>query len=734
MAASTRKSDKALFERAKTRIEEAKDWSREQHDRIREDLAFSNPADPQQWDKDAISARSGRPTLTLDRTNQFIQQVVNDARQSNPGVQVIGVDSHADPKAAETLGGLFRHIEYRSRAAHAYDTAIDLSARAGLGWLRYYPEVVDEASGEQEIRIARIVDPTAAGLDPNSTEVDGADAEWCYIETAYTQAAFERLYPKAKAVPLGSDTAWRVGDRVTVCEYFEVQRSTANEILAAGPDGEEIALAEDDYWTRYEAGEQLQVIETRRTEQRRIVWAKLTGAELLEQTEFPGEHLPLVPVLGSELWVDGKRYLCGLTRRLMDGQRLHNTQMSAVAEFLATQPKAPFMLPIEAVAGHEKHWDRLNRGNPAYLPYNHVDEQGNAIPMPQRVSPPPMPGAYAQMAQFAVDEMQAAVGMYKANLGQASNETSGRAIRARQMEGDTATFHFIDNLSRAIEHMARGIISMIPRIYTSARIAQIVGVDGERKQVRIAPMGPAAMTDRAGQVVAINPSVGRYDVRVRTGPSYTTQREETAQQLADMIQAQPQLAPILGPMWARLKDMPEGERIARLLLAMAPPQVQQIEQDGADAPIPPQVQARLQQAEQQAQAMQQAMDQATQEIARLRAEVEGKRIDAIVKAAELEIREYDAETKRLQVMGAGMTVEQVQGVVLQLLADLQRQNVRPAQPEPIEQPEPVPELPEQQPGSEMPAEPTDTLLEFVPPTDTGPDLGPADPMNEGEDA
>ena len=340
-----------------------------------------------------------------------------------------------------------------------------------------------------------------------------------------------------------------------------------------------------------------------------------------------------------------------------------------------------------------------------------------------------MPGAYAQMAEFAVSEMEASVGMYKSSLGQQSNETSGKAIRARQMEGDTATFHFIDNLSRSIEQLARVIIGMIPLIYTSDRIARIVGADGKHVSMRVNPAGPAVQVDRAGKVTAINPTIGRYDVRVRTGPSYTTQREETAQQLSDMIQAQPALAPVLGPMWAKLKDMTEADKIARLLLAMAPPQVQQLENSDESAQIPPQVQAKLQAAEQQSQQMQQMMDQAAAKIEELQKKVDDKQLEYVAKAAEIEIREYEAETKRLQVMGAGMNPQQVQAIVMQLLADLGRKNVEMEAPEAEEMPG-QPEQPEAPEMGEAP-EPEEMQPEMGQPM-AGPDLAQADAMIEGQ--
>ncbi len=664
------KSQQDGFQRAKERIDDAKDHMRDQHQRIREDLRFSNPSDPQQWSETDSSLRKGRPTLTLDRTNQFISQVVNDSRQNNPGIQVIGVDDKSDPKVAETLSGIIRHIEYRSRAPQAYDMGIELSARCGLGWLRVIPEIVDPATNEQEIRILRVVDPTSCGLDPNSQEADGSDAMFGYAETRMTEKAFKQAYPKAKPVPFG-DPGWYADGFTTIAEYFEIEEEKQNRIIAITPDGMRNTYTEDEYWrTAQDLGVKPLVLGAFMAKTRSVKWKKMSGSEVLEETDFPSQYLPIVPVLGYELWSEGKRFVCGLTRRLMDGQRLHNYQMSAMAEFLASQPKAPYLVPFRAVEGFEGDWRNLNQSNPAYLPYNDLDvDTQQPIAPPQRLNPPPMPGAYAQMAQFAVGEMEASVGMYKANLGQQGNETSGRAIRARQLEGDTATFHFMDNLGRSIEQLGRVVVDMIPRLYDTARVKQIVGIDGERSRVTIDPdMPQAAKTDEKGKVIAINPSVGKYDVRIKVGPSYTTQREEAAQQLSDMIQSQPNLAPILGPMWAKLRDMPESDKISRLLLAMAPPQVQQIE--SGDDDIPPQATAKIQQLQQQAEQMSQALNAAADEIEKLRNEEKRMTLEYLAKAAQIENDEFAKQTERLKVMQANTPPEQLAQLAAQLVLQM----------------------------------------------------------------
>jgi hypothetical protein len=630
----------AIFERAKKRIDEYKEVWSEQHDRIREDLRFSNPAKPEQWRQDDLAGRGKRPTLTLDRTNQFIAQVSNDMRQNNAGIEVIPADGDADSKVAEQLESMVRHIEYVSRAPIAYDTAGDLQVRCGLGWLRAVP--VDGKDG-QDICILRITDPTSCGIDLDCHEPDGAGARWGYVEGKLHRSTFEERYPDAAEVPLGTE-GWRDGEYVTICEYFEID----------------------------DEGNQ--------------VWMHMTGAEVIEPPiPFPSQYLALVPVVGYELEVDGKRFLCGLTRRLMDGQRLHNFEMSAIAEFLASQPKAPLIAPAESMAGYEAHYKRLASGNPAVLPYRAWDEKGRALPAPQRVMPAPMPGAYAQMAQFATEEMQASVGMYKANLGQAGNETSGVAIRNRQMEGDVATLQFPDNHGKSQAQLGRVIVDMIPRMALSRRVQRLVAADGKHSFITVDPaMKKPTRRGQDGKLAAINPKIGTYDVCVKSGPSYTTAREETFSQLSDIIAKSPALAPVLMPMWAKLKDMPQSDMLVKLLLAVAPPAVQQIYGEGEE--IPPHVAAEMQHLKQQLEQMQGAMHQAADKLEELQADHQAKQIDALSKTASIRVDQYKAETDRLKVMGAGMTREQVQAIVMDLMGQVFAQGApdgsQPGQPGP----------------------------------------------------
>jgi len=654
------------FQQARERYDDAREAMRENRFRMEEDLEFSNPADPQQWQKETLADRTGRPTLTLDNTNQFIQQVVNDGRQNSPSIQVVPVDSKADVLVAQQLNGRLRHIEYASRAGTAYDTALEYSARIGLGWLRVVPVVMDGEKNLQEPRIFSVNDPLSCCIDGDSVELDGRDAMYGFAETILSKRAFERQFPKAKAMSFGSAQDWCTErDGIRVAEYFKVIEKQVNHIELEDPDsGNSYTVTEDEYHdTAKKTGVKPAPISTFMAAERSVKWYKMSGVEFLEETDFPSQWIGLVPVYGHVITVRGKRYICGLTRRLMNGQRFHNYQMTSLAETMLAQPKAPFIAPGRAIEGYEDHWQKLNSGNPSYLPYNDIDDDGNEVGAPQRLAGPQFPIGFANGANLGLNEMQASVGMYKSNLGQQSNAVSGRAKLADKSEGDTATFNFHDNRRISLEQLGRILVDMERRLNDTPRRVRTLGLENNKVSfIQVDPdMDTPTKKDANGKVTAINPSIGEYDCRVKIGPSHATQREELNERLTQLGQGNPQLAAALAPLMVKMADMPDADRVARICLALLPPPVQAAYDDDEEgAEIPPQVkqkvlsmQQQLQQATQLIQQLSQELNQANDEDAQKAAQ---DAADAANKSKELDIKWYEAKTARISADAAAAKV------------------------------------------------------------------------------
>lgn len=668
------------LQQARERYQDASDAFREQRARMVEDFKFSNPADPQQWDDKARQIRENgpdgaRPCLTLDHTNQYVAQVVNDARQNKPAINFLPSSGGARQEVAEALNGVFRHIEYQSRAQIAYDTAIEHAARGGLGWIILRPEVVDAELNYQEIRIQRAHDPLSVLGDPDWIEPDGADLQYGFVTSFFTDSAFKRKWPKAK--PFNWSTAdvrsgWYSQNGARVCEYFERSETKSSRLAIMLPDSSKQTISEDDYWSKAkELGYQPMVVTQYMSTDYKVMWRTMTGAEILEETEFPSCYIPLVPVIGYELVIEGKRYLCGMVRRMMEAQRAYNYERSAWVETVALQPKAPFLSAAESIEGHENEWGAANRANKSYLPWNAYDESGRPNPKPERAAPPSLPAAFVQGAQFAENDIKASVGMYGDNIGAPSQQHSGKAILAKQREGDTANFHYIDNLSRSIERVGRIGLDMFTRLYDEPRESRILGQDGTTKPVKINPKGEPYALD--GDMASINPSTGVYDVRVKAGPSYTTLRQEASDGLNQMMQGNPQIAAVVAPIWAQMQDWPMADKMSKALLAMAPPPVQQALNEDQGETVES-LKAKLQQVSQQADQMAHVMQQASARIQELESEDKKTTLEYLARAAQLQNDEYARETDRMKVLAGAMAPEQVAQIAAQLvMQSLQRE-------------------------------------------------------------
>lgn len=678
------------LQRAKETYADVKEAWRDNHQRMKEDLRFSNPVDPQQWDDDARRLRKDRVCLTLDRTNQYIVQVVNGGRMNRPSINVMPADSRADIAVANALDGIIRHIEYRSRAAIAYDWALEGAARCGVGWLRVVPRVMDPMTNQQEICIDRVADHLSIVIDGN--QPDGSDAMHGFAETLIPKKRFERMFPGKDTTSWSADGVWKQGDDILICEYQYVVEAPKKLLSLTAPEGDDLLISEDDYRELSgRLGYEPPITREIEATTREVKWCKFNGNELLEETALPGNWIGMVPVIGFEAVVEGERFLCGVTRRMMESQRAYNYERSALVETIALQPKAPLLVAAESTEGHEEHFANLNTGQPAYLPYNALDTEGRPLPVPQRLAPPSFPTAFAQGGQMAVADMEAAIGMFANNLGAPNNATSGKQERERKQQGQVSTFHFADNQSRSIEHLGRIVVGMIPTLYDTKRQAKILGMDGQQSSVEIDPEMPQAAIKKGKRATVINPGVGSYDVRVKTGPSYTTQREEAAEGITAILQAAPQLTPILAPELARMRDWPNSEKIARALTAMAPPEVQKIlgEDDAEEAPIPPEVTAQMQKMQQEGQQMAQMLDAAQAELQRMDGELQKAQqaiqANAADAQAKLDAAQIAAQgrVQEAQIAAEAQVAEaQIKGQAEVAVASVSREMAQTVQPMP----------------------------------------------------
>jgi hypothetical protein len=690
-----------------------------------DDLRFmaGSPDNQWQWPADVLATRgavqgqtiNARPCLTINKLPQHVRQVTNEQRQNRPSGKVIPADDKADVEVAAIYDGMVRHIEYMSDADVAYDTACENQVTYGEGYIRVLTEYCDEDSFDQDLRIGRVRNSFSVYMDPMSQDPTGADAEWCFITQDITKQEYERDYPDA--APLSSILASGVGDQylsqwltedtLRIAEYFYYKHEEATLNLYPGNQSFFDGSPEDK--NMKEMG--LKPIKSRRVDRKKVMWMKTNGFESLEEREWAGKYIPVVRVIGNEFEVEGQIYISGLVRNAKDAQRMYNYWTSQEAEMLALAPKAPFIGYGGQFEGYEMQWKTANTTNWPYLEVNPdvTDGMGATLPLPQRAAPPLPQTGLIQAKMGASDDIKSTTGQYDSSLGATSNERSGRAILAREKQGDTGTYHYVDNLARAIRHITRQLVDMIPKIYDTERIARIVGLDGEVDMVKINPQQPNPVNEirdvNTGVLIEkiYNPGVGRYDVVVTTGPSYMTKRQEAMDAMSQILQGNPQLWSVAGDLFVKNMDWPGSEELAARLAKTIDPKLLE---DGDKDPA-------LQAAEQQMQAMGAELDQMAQMMQNFQKSVEVQDLER--KNFEAEIKAYQAETQRISAVSAGMTAEQIQDIVMGTIAaaldtgDLVGQEL---QREPIEippealapmQPEMAPEMmpPEQMPPEGM---------------------------------
>jgi hypothetical protein len=639
-----------------------------------DDIKFSRLSE--QWPANIIKQREleKRPCLTVNKMKPFIRQVVNDSRQNKPQIKVHPVDDTGDIETAKVINGLIRNIEYTSNADVAYDTAIESSVSGGFGYWRIGLDYAYDDTFDMDLSIDRVANQFSVYGDPDGKEADSSDWNVAFVVERMGMSAFKDKYGGKKNIdgklittdvkdvpqdlaekPVDFDTdstgslnaSWFNDSGVMIAEWWtrtveeeEIVKLSNGHVYCADELFEDPAedAKKDEKYTNEGTDEQMQairlglqacmlkIVNKRMRKVHKVKQVIMTGVDVLEVNEWPGKYIPIVPVYGDEIVVQGKRYFRGLIHDAKDAQRMFNYWKTASTELVALAPRVPFIGRKGAFDSDGTRWSTANTASHPFLEYD-----GPEAPQRQPLDGGSAAGAMNE-ALSASDDMKAIIGLYDASLGARSNETSGKAIMARQREGDVSTFHFIDNLSRAIRHTGRILIDLIPKVYTGERIIRVIGEDGSQKAVQVNTQQAVPVTDPSGNpevdeqgnaITAIHDiTTGKYDLTVTTGPSYTTMRQEAAESMTEMGRAFPPLLQAAGDIMIKNMDWPGAQEIADRLKKMNPVLQQQN--------IPPELQQQLQQ-------MQQAIQQLQGENVTLK---QDKSIDA-----------YNAETNRLKTVG-----------------------------------------------------------------------------------
>lgn len=606
--------DKDIIQAAKDCLEAHQEREGDNINRAKEAIRFRAG---EQWpdairrDRENPHQEGGsRPCPVMDKTDQYIRQIINEERLNRAAIKIRPAAGGADPKTAEIFTGLIRHIEDASEAVDAYTLAGEHAADGGFGYFRLITEYCDPLSFTQDIKIRRIHNRFSVAPGYH-TEIDGSDMEECVVYEDMTEDQFKKQYPDAKVVDFDGNDDWSEKDMVRVAEYFYTERTPMT--IYQMDNGE--VLKESDYNKLKELAEAQGIdvpdpVDERESVETQIKWVKCTSEEILDRKDIPGQWIPVVKVVGTEITMpDGKIRTSGAIEPAMDAQRLHNFSVAGYIEHVALAPRAPWVAEEGQVEGYEDDYAAANRQPISVLKYKAISEEGHLLPMPQRLPAEGIPMGWQGMLQNTEQGVMASFGMYGAQVGAPGMEKSGIALQEQKTQGAIGNFHYPDNLARSIQHCGRILVEWIPVYMDTAEVARILGEDGEETEIRLDPEMEQAygqLKDDFGRVVApiYNLKVGKYDVRVSTGASYTSKRQEAVETQTQIVQAAPQLMEVMGDILFANMDTPGAEEISKRLKMLLPPAIQQMEQAEEAIDDPAIIQA-MQQIERQRQELEQ---------------------------------------------------------------------------------------------------------------------------------
>lgn len=645
----------------------------DQRQREEEDLQFDRALPDDQWPQGIRTARAGgiqesggttaeRPCLVINKLDQPVQQVINEARAARIGVKIKPKSDGASETGAEIRQGIYRTIEMESRAHIARLWALDRAVKCGRGAYRITKKYSNDGDFDQDIVIERILNQASVYLDPFAKEPDWSDGEWALITSDIPLEEYKRRYPDSRLNSISAEELESIGNKVPgwiggsdtdgsrtirVAEYFYIEHEERSLVFVPGMGKAWLDELPDDVALPPNA-------KVRSVDVRKVKWAVVNAEEVLEEEDWDGRYIPIIPVIGKEYNVSGERCWKGVISNSKDAQRSYNYMRSAQVEAVGLAPKAPWIMAEGQDEGYESMWDQSNTRNYTRLKYKPVDFMGKPLPPPQRNVAEPAIQAISMAVNMANEDIKSTTGRFDPSLGRQRADQSGKAINLLKESGESTTSNYLENLtSISMHYEAKVILDLMPYVYDrEGRILRVLGEEEHEDQTVMInkpfvpgpngqpmPAPPPGMMDRLGQLAGVKPKRdpkfydlrnGQYSVEVSVGKSFPTQREENAEMLRAIIESAPGLTPMLADLMVEQLDTPIAKRAAERLRKMNPQA-----QDDEQQDIPPQLQAQMQQLQEQNQMLTETLQQQNEELKANKYKVDA---DYHARMAELQVR------------------------------------------------------------------------------------------------
>lgn len=587
----------------------------------KEDMRYIS-GDP--WDAKEKRAREAvkRPCLVFDELGQYVNGLINDIRQNKRAVKVNPEGAGADDKTAEMRGNLIRGIEYQQRAQSSYITGAENAFQRSYGYWMLGTEYVSEKSFDQRITVLPVPNPDTIWMDPDAKRPDCSDGVDAMVIDTMHKSTYRKKFPGAKITDFSTEMQeaypqWLRDEDIQIGAYWKITKTPRKLYLVRVPkSGTTVPMWADEV-EKTQGFKKSMIVADRMSETRKVVQHVTNGVEILEENDWGGRWIPIIPVFGKELWVDSgsgsERQLMSLVRLARDPYMFYCYTRTTQAELIAMTPKSPYMAIAGQLEGFEDDWQNANVTPISVLQYKAItDATGNEI------LPPPTRAPYAAQiqelevaAEAARRAIQAAIGINPLpTAAQRQNEKSGVAIERIQSQADQGSYHFVDNFDRAMQFNGRQMDDLLGIVYDTQRYVSVRNKKDEHSVIRI---------NDGDDPSSVSTTQGEHGVSISVGPSFQSEREDASEFADTLVQSLAEL-PIDPVAKSKL-----------LSLAIKLKNIGVLGDEMADIISPPQTSdqtaQQLQAAQSQAQQYQGLLAQSQAELQKLYAEKNGKIID-----------------------------------------------------------------------------------------------------------
>jgi hypothetical protein len=624
------------------------------------------------WEPEDRAARedAGRPCVSLDELNQYLNQYVNNLRQTKRAIQTTPKGDGANDQDAKKRSSLIKGIEERSNApTGVYIPAAQSAAERSYGFAVIRTEYKDEDSFDQEILIKPVLNPDTVLLNPNYKQADASDVSDAFLLDLMPKAEFKQKFGKKSDITDFSDDAatgisdWIKDKYVQVGEFWKIQHTYKTLLLIETEKGRTV-FTEDEWKAAKGAGMQGSVKRDRRVEIPNVMQYLTNGKDILDEIPWAGSRIPIISCFGKELWMTeggrAKRKLLSLVRLARDPQMLFAFLATQECEEAGMVPKVPFIGYKGQFETDAAVWAEINQ-----VPHTHVQVDvmidavtGQVLPLPTRPQWVPNFQQYELAKDSARRSIQSAFGlMPQTTATQRANQKSGVALDKIEQQEQIGSYHFLDNFENGFLHnMGWQVNELITPILDTPSTMPVTQPDGKRSTMHIVGNTSHPINDKGVYEVQGLPAdhmhtgKGDFDVTISSGPSQQSEREEQDEFVDSLIT---NVANLPQPGTPQAKVLALGIRMRPSLGAIGGQISDIFDPPPADPNMPPQAQAAIQQ-------LQAALQQAQQESAALHMEHAGKVLEQQTKIILQQMKNDNATA-----------VQQLQNDIKVLIAEIQ---------------------------------------------------------------